>query len=124
MIKPNDPTCTLGPVVSLQSAKKIKQLLDDALHKGAKKHINSAQFHHMPTHQNYIVPQILTNIHADMRIMHEEIFGPLVTIESITNDENALHLINKSAFGLSASIFTKNIEQGALLAEKIDVGTL
>ena len=123
LIKPNDPTCTLGPVVSLQTAEKIKNLLDDALHKGAKEHINSVKFHHMPTHTNYIAPQILTNIHADMRIMHEEIFGPVVTIEPVTNDENALHLINKSAFGLSASIFTKNIEQGALLAEKIDVGT-
>ena len=52
LFEPNDPTCTLGPVVSLQAAEKIKQLLDDALHKGATKHINSAQFHHMP---NYII---------------------------------------------------------------------
>ena len=58
-----------------------------------------------------------------MRVMKEESFGPVVGICKVSSDDEAIKLMNDSEFGLTASVFTRNIEQGIAIGEKIETGT-
>ena len=58
-----------------------------------------------------------------MRIMTEETFGPAVGIQKVESDDEAVALMNDSEFGLTAAVFTRDIEAGAAIGERIDTGT-
>ena len=59
-----------------------------------------------------------------MQIMLDETFGPIIPIQSVASDDEAIGLMNESQFGLTASIWTKNVEQGQKLAEEVEAGTV
>ena len=70
------------------------------------------------------MPQILTNVSHDMRIMREESFGPVVGIMPVKNDEEAIALMNDSNFGLTASLWTQNRGRAEIIADQIETGTV
>ncbi|KAB8260329.1 Aldehyde/histidinol dehydrogenase [Aspergillus pseudonomiae] len=122
---PTDKNTTTGPVISKQSLKNIQSHIDDALSKGA---IDStpanATFTSLPAEGNYIAPKLLTNVTHDMVTMREETFGPVIPVMKVSSDEEAVALMNDSDYGLTASVWTKNIKAGEALIEKIDAGTV
>lgn len=69
-------------------------------------------------------PSILVNINFSMNILKDEIFGPVVGIYSVSSDEEAIELMNKSKFGLTASIWTKDRDSAEKLGSELDVGTV
>jgi len=69
------------------------------------------------------MPQIITDVTHDMRIMREESFGPVVGIMSVKNDKEAIKLMNDSNFGLTASLWTEDINRAEAIADRIDTGT-
>jgi acyl-CoA reductase-like NAD-dependent aldehyde dehydrogenase len=58
-----------------------------------------------------------------MRVMTQESFGPVVGVYKVESDQQAIELMNDSEFGLTASIFTKDIERGIELGEQLETGT-
>jgi acyl-CoA reductase-like NAD-dependent aldehyde dehydrogenase len=72
----------------------------------------------------YLAPQVLTNVDHSMRVMTEESFGPVVGIQRVESDDEAVALMNDSEFGLTAAIFTQDLEAGMALGERIETGTL
>ena len=70
-----------------------------------------------------MAPQILTRVNHDMRIMTEESFGPVVGIQKVASDQEAVALMNDSEFGLTASIFTRDIDTGIELGRQVETGT-
>ncbi|PYS70195.1 MAG: aldehyde dehydrogenase [Acidobacteria bacterium] len=72
----------------------------------------------------FFPPTVLTNVNHEMDVMREETFGPVLPIMTFKNDNEALRLANDSQFGLTASVWTKNIARGQKLARQIDAGTV
>jgi acyl-CoA reductase-like NAD-dependent aldehyde dehydrogenase len=70
----------------------------------------------------FIAPTVLTGVNHDMRIMKEEIFGPVVTIMTVDSDEEALRLANDSEFGLGASVWTGDRQRGERIGDQIEAG--
>ncbi|ETW87357.1 hypothetical protein HETIRDRAFT_437877 [Heterobasidion irregulare TC 32-1] len=130
---PTKPEITLGPVVSLASAERIRKQIADAVKAGAKALIpeelfSTPEFDVAGT--TYVVPQVLVDVDHSMEVMMEETFGPVVGIQKVASDEEAIRLMNDSPYGLTASIWTnaeKNPEsQDAFLklADEISTGTV
>ena len=69
-------------------------------------------------------PTVLTNVNHDMAIMRDETFGPVLPIMTFKIDDEAIKLANDSIYGLTASVWTKNIAKGRRLAERIEAGTV
>jgi succinate-semialdehyde dehydrogenase/glutarate-semialdehyde dehydrogenase len=67
---------------------------------------------------------VLTNVDHGMTIMRDETFGPVLPVMTFQDDDQAVMLANDSAFGLTASVWTRNIARGRALAERIDAGTV
>jgi acyl-CoA reductase-like NAD-dependent aldehyde dehydrogenase len=122
---PFDKHTQVGPVVSVKSKETIKSQIDDALTKGAKDATpENESFKNPPADGNYVAPTLLTNMNHDMEIMTEETFGPVIPVMKVKGDDEAVELMNDSKFGLTASIWTKDVEKGHQLAEKIEAGTV
>jgi acyl-CoA reductase-like NAD-dependent aldehyde dehydrogenase len=70
------------------------------------------------------MPQILTNVNHDMRVMRDESFGPVVGIMKVGNDSEAISLMNDSNFGLTASLWTRDIQRAERIGDAIETGTV
>jgi len=69
-------------------------------------------------------PTVLTGVDHSMTIMRDETFGPVLPVMTFKSDDEAINLANDSVFGLTASVWTKNIARGRRLAERIEAGTV
>ena len=69
-------------------------------------------------------PTVLTSVDHEMLIMRDETFGPVLPIMTFKTDQEAINLANDSVFGLTASVWTKDIPRGRQMAERIDAGTV
>ncbi|GLQ34174.1 aldehyde dehydrogenase [Amylibacter marinus] len=119
---PLDPETTLGPMAHQRFAQEVREQIRDAIAEGATAHIDPALF---PKDQGaYLMPQILTNVTHDMRVMREESFGPVVGIMAVKDDAEAIRLMNDSTFGLTASLWTKDTARAEQIADQIETGTV
>ena len=119
---PLDPETTLGPMAHTRFADEVRAQTAEAIADGAKPHIDAALF---PQDGGaYLMPQILTNVTHDMRVMREESFGPVVGIMSVKDDAQAIELMNDSDFGLTASLWTKDAARAEAIADQIETGTV
>ena len=121
---PLDPETSLGPMSSAGLADKVRAQVEEALRAGAEAHIERQSFRGDEPGSAYLMPQVLTGVDHDMAVMREESFGPVVGIMEVADDEEAIRLINDSAYGLSASIWTRDGDAAARLAPRIEAGTV
>lgn len=122
---PFDKSTNIGPVISKRSKEAIEAHIKDALAKGAKDvtPLNTS-FESPPTEGNFVKPTLLTGITHEMVVMTEETFGPVIPIMKVKDDAEAVRLMNDSEFGLTASIWTKDVKKAAEIADDIDAGTV
>ncbi len=119
---PLEPETTLGPMAHVRFADEVRSQTAEAIAAGAKAHIDAAKF---PEDGGaYLMPQILTNVTHDMRVMREESFGPVVGIMSVKDDAEAIALMNDSDFGLTASLWTQDADRAEAIADQIETGTV
>jgi len=119
----DDPETTLGPLVRASAADFVRGQINDAVEQGAIAHINPSNFPMDANGSAYLAPQLLTQVNHTMRLMTEESFGPVVGVQKVASDDEAIALMNDSEFGLTASIFTADIETGIALGDQVDTGT-
>ncbi|WP_299788991.1 aldehyde dehydrogenase family protein [uncultured Shewanella sp.] len=119
----DDPDATLGPMVRSGAADFVRAQVKEAIAQGAVAHIDESLFEMSVEGTAYLAPQILTEVNHRMRVMREETFGPVMGIMKVSDDKQALELMNDSEFGLTACIFTKDVETGVALGELIETGT-
>jgi len=119
----DDEATTLGPLVKTSAAEFVRGQVADAVAQGAVAHIDASDFAMDETGTPYLAPQVLTGVDHSMRIMQEESFGPVVGIQKVSDDEAAILLMNDSEFGLTASVFTKDIDAGISIGERLETGT-
>lgn len=121
---PLDETTTLGPMSHKRFADLVRAQTAEAIAAGAKAHLDPKAFPADQAGTAYLAPQVLTNVDHSMRVMTEESFGPVVGIMKVSNDDEALKLMNDSVYGLTASIWTKDIDAAEALGNKIETGTV
>ena len=122
---PAKPETQVGPVVSRRSLRTIHAQIKDALDKGATDATpHNVSFDSWPADGNFVKPTLLTGVKHDMVVMKEETFGPVIPVMKVEDDDQAVHLMNDSEFGLTASIWTKDVARGEKLAELIEAGTV
>lgn len=122
---PWSKTIQIGPVISKRSKEVIESHIKDALEKGAIDATpENTSFKASHLSGNFVKPTLLVNVNHDMLVMNEETFGPIIPIMKVKDDSEAIQLMNKSMFGLTASIWTKDIQKGTEIAEEVDAGTV
>lgn len=119
----DDPETTLGPMVCAEAADFVRGQIKEAVEQGAIAHIDSRDFALDKLGSAYLAPQILTEVTHQMRVMNEETFGPLVGIMKVKSDDEAIALMNDSDYGLTAAVFTQDINAGIAMGEQIQTGT-
>jgi acyl-CoA reductase-like NAD-dependent aldehyde dehydrogenase len=119
----DDPKTTLGPMVRASAADRVRQQINEAVASGAKTLIDPKSFPMDQPGTPYLAPQLLVDVTAEMSVMREESFGPVLGIQKVSSDEEAIRLMNDSDFGLTASVFTQDLSAGEALGEQIQTGT-
>ncbi|MGB2106779.1 MAG: aldehyde dehydrogenase family protein [Candidatus Puniceispirillum sp.] len=119
---PLDSDTTLGPMAQVRFADEVRAQTAEAIEAGATALIDPALF---PEDDGaYLMPQILVNVDHSMRVMREESFGPVVGIMKVADDDEAVRLMNDSDFGLTASLWTKDMVRATAIADQIETGTV
>lgn len=121
---PLDARTTLGPMAATRFADLVRAQTAEALGKDAKPHIDTAQFNRSKDGTPWLAPQVLTGVDHTMRVMTEESFGPVVGIMKVAGDAEAIRLMNDSAYGLTASIWTTDMVTAESIAADIETGTV
>jgi acyl-CoA reductase-like NAD-dependent aldehyde dehydrogenase len=119
----DDPETTMGPLVRTSAADFVRDQVKEALGQGATALLKTEDFPMDDPGTPYLAPQILVDVNHGMRVMTEESFGPVVGIQKVASDEEALELMNDSEFGLTAVIFTADIDKGIELGQQVQTGT-
>ncbi|KAL7271935.1 hypothetical protein RUND412_005279 [Rhizina undulata] len=121
---PMDKSTHLGPVVSTRSAKAIEAQIADAVKKGARILTPDVFKTGTALGPNFVRPELVADCTHEMAIMKEETFGPTIPVMKVSDDKEAVGLMNDSEFGLTASIWTKDVERGQELADAVEAGTV
>ncbi len=121
---PLDDTTTLGPMVKATSADFVRAQIAEAINGGARALIDASAFPADAIGTPYLAPQVLVDVDHSMSVMREESFGPVVGIMPVDGDAQALQLMNDSAYGLTASVWTRDLEAAERLGDDLATGTV
>jgi len=120
---PLDEATTLGPMAHARFAGLVRDHIAQALAQGAKALVRASLFP-QDDGATYLMPQLLVDVTHDMAVMRDESFGPVVGIMPVASDEQAVALMNDSAFGLTASIWTTDVERAERIGARLETGTV
>lgn len=120
---PLQPETTLGPMVKTSAAEFVRGQIDEAVAQGAVAHLAPRDFPADRPGTPYLAPQILTAVNHTMRVMTEETFGPVAPIMPVDSDDEAIRLMNDSAYGLTAAIWTSDLDAAIRIGDAIQTGT-
>ena len=120
---PLDPATTLGPMVRTGAAQFVRAQIAEAIGQGARACIDPAEFPANRDDTPYLAPQVLVDVDHSMRVMTEETFGPVVGIMPVSSDDQAIRLMNDSAYGLTAAIWTADEDAAIRIGDQIETGT-
>jgi succinate-semialdehyde dehydrogenase/glutarate-semialdehyde dehydrogenase len=112
----------IGPMVSRDQFDVVRELVDDAVAAGAKLECGGPAPSPPELEGAFYAPTVLTSVTHEMRIMREEIFGPVLPITVVDSEDEAVALANDSDFGLGASVWTSDRSKGERVAREIESG--
>jgi succinate-semialdehyde dehydrogenase/glutarate-semialdehyde dehydrogenase len=118
---PFDPATTMGPLNNQPTADKFARHVGTAVTAGARVGCGGNLAADFPT-ALYAEPTVLDGVTPDMEIAREETFGPVVPVIEVSSAAEALELTNGSPFGLTAAVFTSDLERGLAFAEQARAG--
>ncbi|KAH7912335.1 putative 1-pyrroline-5-carboxylate dehydrogenase [Hygrophoropsis aurantiaca] len=117
---PFEPTTYQGPQVSQGQYDRIMGYIESGKQEGATLHAGGDRF----GHEGYFInPTIFTNCKPHMKIVQEEIFGPVAAVMKFSTEEEVIGLANDTMYGLACSVFTQNIDRALRVAHKLEAGT-
>ena len=111
----------LGPLINKKALEKVNSHTEDAVKKGAKV-VCGGSIWDGNLDGYFYNPTILSHVTDDMQIINEETFGPVIPVQTFTDEDDALNKANDTDYGLAAYIFTENTNQAIRASEKLDYG--
>jgi succinate-semialdehyde dehydrogenase / glutarate-semialdehyde dehydrogenase len=114
-----EPDVKVGPLIDDSQQAKVKELVDDAVSKGAQTVVGG----HIPDGRGYFYePTVLSNIPDNARVLKEEIFGPVAPVKDFSDEEEAIAAANDTEYGLVAYVFTRDIKRALRVCEGLETG--
>ncbi|MCL6454303.1 MAG: aldehyde dehydrogenase family protein [Alicyclobacillus sp.] len=113
----------IGPLTTVAQWQTVRRHVSQALSAGAKLRLGNPP-ELWDVRQRTVVPMIVTDVPADVDLMQEETFGPVLPVVPFDSEEEAVRLANGSRFGLSASVWTSDLERGRRVAEQLQAGSV
>ncbi len=120
-----DASTQMGPIISKTHLNKVIQYVEDGKKEGATVAVGGQQ----PDNPNlqdgfFYLPTVLTNCTSNMRVVQNEGFGPVITVETFTTEQEAMQLANDSIYGLSGGVWTKDIAKAERCVSRMRMGTV
>ncbi|MFD1007633.1 aldehyde dehydrogenase [Oceanisphaera ostreae] len=116
---PLDPQSIMGPLIDQNHHASVCRYINLGVEEGAKLTLDGRDHP-----GNFMGPTVLEQVTPNMRIVNEEIFGPVLVMATFSNEQEALHLANSSKYGQSAGVWTANLQRAHRLARKLKVGSV
>ena len=118
---PLDPVSEMGPLVSLRQQQRVLEYIQSARDEGAEVVAGGSSLDHAGA---YVRPTVLAGVRQDMRVVREEIFGPVLSVMPFDDEDEALRLANDTDYGLGASIWTRDVNKVHAFTERLKAGTV
>lgn len=119
---PLDPATTMGAMVDVNHAKKVEEFLN--IGKAEATLITGGDRFSINDSDAFIQPTIFADVPEDATIARDEIFGPVLAIQTFDTENEAIEMANKSVYGLAASVWTSDLARAMDLSDKLHVGTV
>ncbi len=120
---PLDPATTIGPMVTGRAADAVRDQVDEAVAHGARALVSETDFPGSAAGTPYFGPTVLVDVDHSMRVMTEESFGPVIGIMRVESDDEAVRLMNDSEYGLTASVWTSDVDAAIAIGDRVATGT-
>jgi acyl-CoA reductase-like NAD-dependent aldehyde dehydrogenase len=120
---PLDAATVVGPMAAPKFADLVREQTAEARRKGARALLNTKHDLDKPA-SPYLAPEVLVDVNHQMAVMREESFGPVVGIMKVADDDEAVTLMNDSPYGLTASIWSQDLDEVAKLGARVETGTV
>src|SRR5579863_69508 len=125
VVPASDPTSDMGPMINVANVQRVDRFVDDAIAAGAKVVIRGGSIKEGPLAKGAFYRPTLLEIHdQSMRIAQDEVFGPVLVMQTFETEAEAVALANNSEYGLSASIWSTDVDRPLRIARQIDAGTV
>lgn len=116
-----DPASHIGPLIDQRAVSRCAQLVADATDRGARVLTGGSPIEGPGT---FFAPTVLAGVPADARLLHEEIFGPVLAISTVASEEEAVRAANNTEYGLVAYAFTRDLARAHRLVDSLETGML
>jgi acyl-CoA reductase-like NAD-dependent aldehyde dehydrogenase len=118
---PLQPETYIGAIARAPQLAVLQAQVDDAVAKGAVLHCGG---HRLPGPGNWFEPTVLTGVNHTMALMREESFGPVIGIQKVADDAEALALMNDTRYGLTAGVYTRDEARARELLAQLNAGSV
>jgi acyl-CoA reductase-like NAD-dependent aldehyde dehydrogenase len=117
---PRDPATVVGPMAGEKHLRKVEEYVDLARKEGARIVVGGERLDLNGGY--YYRPTVITGLAADSRVVQEEIFGPVLTVQPFDSEDEAVALANSTPYGLASGIQTSNLARAHRVAERLQAG--
>lgn len=123
---PNDDATRMGPLQNAKQLKRVSQMIDTAVHDGARLLTGGSRPEGLPSNANgyFLAPTVLTDVTPQMEIAQEEVFGPVLVVMPFDDEAEAVRLANATRFGLAGAVWTQDPARAHRVAGQLRAGTV